>query len=276
MLKSLLVLLNDAKRAYRAPDLALRWAASHSAQVVGLSALDTESLSGGEAVPLGAMSAKEHRDQVILEEARSRMASASDRFQTLCVQAGIAGKTLSEESRASDVIAREAQRHDLVLVDHPQPQEAFGCLSSDQLVAVVKHCPRPLVVVPDRPSISCDVVIAYDGSRQAARAVQAFVQSGLAAGCAVRVLGCADWYVTAAKRIDLAVEFLNLHGISAEAVPIASVEDPAVVILHHLKEKPAGLLVMGTFGQNMVREALFGSVTRRLLEHCPVPVFLYH
>ena len=276
MLKSLLVLLNDARRAYRAPDLALRWAASHDGQLVGLNVLDVESFCGGEAVPLGAMSAKVHRDEVILEDARSRMGLVLDLFQTLCVQAGVSGKPLSEEGRPADVIAREAQRHDLVLVDHPQPQAAFGTLSSDQLVAVVKHCPRPLIVVPDRPSTASDVVIAYDGSLPAARAVQAFAQSGLASGCAVRVVGTAAWYITAAQRVDRAVDYLNLHGISAKAVPIGSEDDPAAVILDHLAVNPTGLLVMGTFGQNMVREVLFGSVTRRLLEHCPVPIFLYH
>ena len=276
MLKSLLVLLNDARRAYQASDLARSWASSHEALLVGLSVLDIESLCGDEPVPMSGMSTKEQRDLALLEDARSKLGLVRDRFQSLDTQAHVTSKLLNEEGRPADVIAREAQRYDLVLVDQPQTHPALGTLSSDQLVGVVKHCPRPLVVVPDRPTTVTDVVIAYDGSLQAARAVQAFAQSGLATGRQVRVVGTAERFVTATRRVDRAVEFLTLHGITAKAVPVTSEDDPAAVILDHLALYPTGLLVMGTFGQNIVREVLFGSVTRRLIEHCPVPIFLFH
>jgi nucleotide-binding universal stress UspA family protein len=133
-----------------------------------------------------------------------------------------------------------------------------------------------LIVVPDRPTDQTDVVIAYDGSLQAARAVQAFAQSGLATDRQVRVVGAAEEYVTASRRVDRAVEFLSRHGIASKAVPISSDEDPANVLLNHMAVYPTGLLVMGTFGQNILREVIFGSVTRRLLEHCPVAIFLDH
>lgn len=276
MLKSLLVLLNDARRAFQASDLARSWASSHEALLVGVSVLDVESLCGDEPSPIAGISSKEQRDQAILEDARSKLGAVRDRFQSLDTQAHVPSKLLDEEGRVADVIAREAQRYDLVLVDQPQSPPALGTLSSDQLVSVVKHCPRPLVVVPDHPTTETDVVIAYDGSLQAARAVQAFAQSGLAKGRQVRVLGTAEQFVTATRRVDRAVEFLNLHGITAKAVPVTSEEDPAAVFLDHLTLYPTGLLVMGTFGQNIVREVLFGSVTRRLIEHCPVPIFLDH
>ena len=276
MLKSLLVLLNDARRAYQASDLARCWASSHDALLVGLSILDIESLCGDEPVPMAGMSAKEQRDQARLEDARSKLVVVRDRFQSLGTQAHVPCKLLDEEGRPADVIAREAQRYDIVLVDQPQTPPALGTLSSDQLVAVVKHCPRPLVVVPSRSTAETDVVIAYDGSLPAARTVQAFAQSGLAKDRQVRVVGAAEQFVTATRRVDRAVEFLSLHGITAKAVPVISEEDPAAVILDHLALYPTGLLVMGTFGQNIVREVLFGSVTRRLIEQCPVPIFLHH
>ncbi len=276
MLKSLLVLLNDSRRAYQASDLARCWASSHEALLVGLSVLDIESLCGDEPASMAGMSAKEQRDQALLEDARSRLGLVRDRFRSLATQAGVTSKLMHEDGRPADVIAREAQRYDVVLVDHPQSPPALGTLNSDQLVAVVKHCPRPLVVVPDRPTTETDVLIAYDGSLQAARAVQAFAQSGLATGRQVCVVGAAEKFVTATLRVDRAVDFLNLHGITAKAFPVTSEDDPSAVILDHLALYPTGLLVIGTFGQNIVREALFGSVTRRLIEQCPVPIFLCH
>ncbi len=276
MLKSLLVLLNDARGAYQASDLARHWAGSHEALCIGLSVVDVDHLCGTEPVPMTGMSAKEQQDQKILEDARLRLGRARDRFRSLCTQANVASQLLDEEGRPADVIAREAQRCDLVLLDCPQSRPALGGLTTDQLVGIVKHCPRPLVVVPDRPTSETDVVIAYDGSLQAARTVQAFAQSGLAVDRQVRVVGAAEQYVTATRRVDRAVDFLKRHGVAAKAVPITSAEEPAAVLLDHLALYPTGLLVMGTFGQNFLREVLFGSVTRRLLEQCPVPIFLYH
>jgi nucleotide-binding universal stress UspA family protein len=276
MLKSLLVLLNDARKAYQASDLARNWASSRDALCAGLSILDVETLCGNEPVPMAGMSAKEQRDQKLLDEARAQLEHVRDQFRSLCAQSHVASQLLDEEGRPADVIAREAQRCDLVLVDCPQERSVLGGLSSDQLIGVVKHCPRPLVVVPERPAEPTDVVIAYDGSLQAARAVQAFAQSGLASDRPVRVVGVAEHYVTVTRRVDRAVEFLSRHNIAATAVPMVSDEDPATVILNHVAAFPTGLLVMGTFGQGVLREVLLGSVTRRVLRYCPVPVFLYH
>jgi nucleotide-binding universal stress UspA family protein len=34
--------------------------------------------------------------------------------------------------------------------------------------------------------------------------------------------------------------------------------------------------VMGAYGQPALREFFLGSVTRRMLTECPVPLFLFH
>jgi nucleotide-binding universal stress UspA family protein len=271
-----MVLLNDARAAYQASDLARQWAGTHDALSVGLTVLDVECLCGEEPAQMAGMSAKEEHAQKILEDARSRLAQARDHFQSLCTQSNVTSLMLDEQGQPADVIAREAQRFDLVLVDCPQSRPILGGLSTDQLTSLVKLLPRPLVIVPQQAPTATDVVIAYDGSLPAARAVQAFVQLGLAADRQVHVVGIAEHFVTAARRVDRAIDFLGHHQIAAKAIPIASEDDPAAVLLDHLNLYPTGLLVMGTFGQNFLREAIFGSVTKRLLTHCPVPILLSH
>ena len=51
---------------------------------------------------------------------------------------------------------------------------------------------------------------------------------------------------------------------------------PAEVILETVRMVDAGLLVMGAYGQPVLREFFLGSATRTMLEKSPVPVFLYH
>ena len=38
----------------------------------------------------------------------------------------------------------------------------------------------------------------------------------------------------------------------------------------------AGMLVMGAYGQSVLREFFLGSVTRMILQECRVPVFCFH
>lgn len=276
MLSSLLVLLSDAKQAYRAPDLARRWASSHEALCVGLSVLVVEKQNFDKPTARADLLECEQWEQPLWDDAKSRLGQVRDQFRRLCTQANVVSQVLNETGRPADVIAREAQRCDLVLVDYPRTPPSLGGLSESDLVEVVKQCPRPLVVVPDHPTSESDVVIAYDGSLQAARTVQAFAHTGLAADRQVRVVGIAEKDATVAQPVDRAVDFLHRHHIAAHAVPMTSEDDPSSALLEHISVHPTGLLIMGTFGKNLLRDPLFGSVTQRVLNHCPVPIFLYH
>ena len=120
------------------------------------------------------------------------------------------------------------------------------------------------------------VVVAYDGSLQAARALYAFEASGLGTSREVHVVSVASDYQEAARRADRAVGFLHLHGIEAIPHPVDTAVSTAEVILRKVRCLEAGLLVMGAYGQPALREFFLGSTTRTVLEESPVPVFCYH
>ena len=48
------------------------------------------------------------------------------------------------------------------------------------------------------------------------------------------------------------------------------------MILEQIGRLNAGLLVMGAYGQPVLREFFLGSVTRTLLQETPVPLLLFH
>jgi nucleotide-binding universal stress UspA family protein len=50
----------------------------------------------------------------------------------------------------------------------------------------------------------------------------------------------------------------------------------AEVILDQVRQYQARLLVLGAYGQSTLREFFLGSVTRTVLQHSHVPLFLYH
>jgi hypothetical protein len=58
----------------------------------------------------------------------------------------------------------------------------------ETLTKVLPNCPRPVVIVPNGPSTGDAIVIAYDGSLQAARTLHAFEATGLGAAREVHVV----------------------------------------------------------------------------------------
>ena len=48
------------------------------------------------------------------------------------------------------------------------------------------------------------------------------------------------------------------------------------MILKEAGEQNASLLVMGAYGRPALREFFLGSVTQKVLENTPVPLFLSH
>jgi nucleotide-binding universal stress UspA family protein len=120
------------------------------------------------------------------------------------------------------------------------------------------------------------VVVAYDGSLQAAHTLYAFEASGLGQGREVHVVSVADDKRDAARRAERAVDFLKSHGLDALAYPVDSGRPPAAVLLEMIRLCNPGLLVMGAYGQPVLREFFLGSTTRTMLEKSPVPMLLYH
>ena len=120
------------------------------------------------------------------------------------------------------------------------------------------------------------VLVAYDGSLQAARALHAFQTSGLATGAADRRGQRSPRPVEAARIAERAIDYLRFHDIKAEAHPVTSHDAPARVILDSARSHKSVLIVMGGYGQPVLREFFLGSVTRTLLAESPVPLFLYH
>ncbi|WP_128926425.1 universal stress protein [Bradyrhizobium guangxiense] len=136
--------------------------------------------------------------------------------------------------------------------------------------------PRPVVVCSDEYRYPSDVLVAYDGSLPAMRALQMYALLGLWREARVHVTSIAADSELATRRAHAAAEFLRGHDRSCTVVPIEAAMDPAEAIRIEVIDRGVGLLVMGAFGHRGWSNALFGSTTRRLVERPPCPLFLFH
>jgi nucleotide-binding universal stress UspA family protein len=214
-----------------------------------------------------------------MADARREVEQFLEQFALRCAEAGVAAKLLEDVGMPAEEICLESQRYDVVLLGqktrfHFETHED----RNDTLPKVLKSCPRPVVVAPLVPHEGGQVLVAYDGSLQAARALSEFPATGLAGlgMSSVQVVSIATDRGVAARNAERAVDFLRFHEIRAESSPIVTGRTTSEVLLEQVCQRNAGLVVMGAYGQSSLREFFLGSVTRSLLEESPAPVFLYH
>jgi len=75
----------------------------------------------------------------------------------------------------------------------------------------------------------------------------------------------------------LVAQYLSRHGVKTE-IDVLSRSMPRVsdVLLRHVTDMDADMVVMGAYGHSRFREAIFGGATRYMLEQATVPVFMAH
>jgi len=289
MIRSLLIGLDGTDDSNAVLELGIGWAKRFDALAVGLGIVDEPGILSAEAAWFaGGHHWHAAMPTPLLSNSRHKIAQVLQQFARRCDEARVACRTVEDVGTPfvqilEDVgtpfvqILREAQCYDLILLGQ-RTHFSYGCEGApdETLGKVLQDSPRPVVAVPKTLGGGESVVVAYDGSLQAARALYAFEASGLDCSQKVHVLSIASDSKDAARHADRAVEFLRIHGIGATPHPVETSAPTAEVILGKIRYLDASLLVMGAYGQPVLREFFLGSVTRTVLKESPVPVFCSH
>ena len=174
------------------------------------------------------------------------------------------------------ILARQGRRADLIVVG-PGTNTDGSALTE----AAFMDTGRPALVVPTAWAGTLPpkrVLVAWDGSREAARA----------AGDAVPLLQAAEDVIVLTVDAERAgsrfsdrpgfglTTFLSRHGAKARVKQVGSAGGIADTILGQVTEEKADLLVMGGYGHSRMREMMFGGVTRSILETAPSPILVAH
>lgn len=272
MFRSALLALKPSPAQSYVVELAIGLAQHQAWHLAACTVVDQSRVCPPEPVPLGAGSIKHELDQKRLADAHKAAELALASFHTACAAAQLPCHATIQEGETVPRIAQQIAERDVLLVGH-----SGGDDTGDEslLFQILKHCPRPALVLPRQTGAGSDIVVAYDGSYQAARTLASFAYSGLASGRSVHVVACDPKSEHAHAVAGAACRFLHHHNIKATA-HVEHGGDPAQALLTHAERTSAALLVMGAFGKSRFHEFLFGSVTRRILHELPLPVFLDH
>lgn len=217
---------------------------------------------------------------LVVEENQRLLAladAAADRMQKDAEGAGVTCTAEGLSLSYPDLIesfAQQARLHDLAILD----AEPLALTADRGLIeAALMRTGRPLIVVPPKCEkfLTDRVLVAWDGSAKAARAVNDALPFLQAAGSVevVSVEGEKDLADTV-RGAEIAPH-LARHGVKVTVEVLeAKNGDAAEALRRHAVYSQANLLVAGAFVHSRLHQAILGGVTGSLLKTCPVPLFL--
>lgn len=277
MIRSILVALDDTPGAVAARDLSIALARRTGAALTAATVLDwPHAMDAHEAVPPGAAAFKERRDAA---RARRLEEEAEAAFAACTTAAGDVGfNRLRLTDAPEPALLAAGATHDLVVIGRDSTLGLEDC--PDGLAPVIEALlhdgARPLLVVPPGAApAEGGVLVGYDGSIPAMRALQLFALLGLAEGAATKVLSLDEDAGAAARMAGEGAAYLQSHGIAAEALPITGTH-PVDALLTEATAMRARMLVMGAYEHSGLRTLFTGSATQKLLRAAPCPVFVAH
>jgi nucleotide-binding universal stress UspA family protein len=131
-----------------------------------------------------------------------------------------------------------------------------------------------VLAVPDSVREIKKVLVAYDNSIPASKAVHMFLLLGIWNACDITLLTVNDDTEAAQGLLDNLGEFFESYGITPNLATRSGHPDTAVK--SYIAENDIDMLVMGAYGRKSVREFFVGSVTQHLIQEATIPLFLYH
>ncbi|NLP64572.1 universal stress protein [Paraburkholderia sacchari] len=266
--KTLLVHLDDSARRDTRLALALDLAGRFEAHLIGLYL----PMPYPNAPVTGGAPALERREQAQAAFLEAGM-HAGCRVEWRAPQPGDTATAVLHARHADLLVLGQHERG-----DHPID------LSSGFVTDLLMTAARPAIVVPHSgafPTIAENILIAWDGGREAARAASDALPLLRRANCvSIEVVAARD----GAKRLRAeeeaadAAAWLDLHDVSASFHE--SAREPGVrtstALLGRASDLRADLIVAGAYAHSRIHERVLGGVTRNLLEAMTVPVLMSH
>lgn len=213
------------------------------------------------------------------DEAQERARAVEQRFSTGALSVSVESQYV-DRGTVGTLAGRFARYSDVTLVSTQRP--GFESMQSWVMNGALFESGRPVLLLPKDPMLvpAFDrVMIAWDASVQASKAVQASIDLMKAAEEVHAVLidpvPSFDGHGPE-PGADLAT-YLGRHGISTtiHRLPREGRESGAI-LRRTAADLGAGLVVMGGFGHSRLRQMIFGGTTTNMMKEATVPVLMAH
>ena len=215
-----------------------------------------------------------HEAHESLKNARALLAA----FESTAEKAGVKHERILERSLTQQLPARlveYARLRDLTIVSVPEPYDQWYA------EAIIFGSGRPTLVLPEsppfRPFELNTVVVAWDFSRPAARAVADAIPI-LEKAKIVRIVTVTNEKVIDTKHSsEELAKNLSRHGIDVIVDQVdAAGRSIGDSLTREVASYNADLLVMGAYGHSRFREFVLGGATQSMLSKPLLPILFSH
>lgn len=274
--KDILVIVNNARSTGARMDVAVGLARRHDARLTGLFVRSSPPVPRFIESRYGAQ-LKEVYDRSVAEAAAEGKALFHDKTAGL----GLAAEWIETSGSLLQEAGRHAKCADLVVVGQFDPATDTAEGEARLLDHLVVDTGRAVLAVPFEPTVATvgqTVMVAWNGSREAARAVSdALPLLTLAQDVIVTVVEPTEHGGEGAVSVEAITAHLVRHGVPARPRTLqrghAGVGD---VLQAEIVRQGADMLVMGAWGHTHLRELVLGGASRHILKHMIVPTVMSH
>ncbi|MBV8380846.1 MAG: universal stress protein [Paucibacter sp.] len=283
-IRSLLVHLDPFEHTAGRVALAAALASRYDAHLVGVAPTGWITMPGEYTGLLGASDFVERTLQLQHQQAQACV----ERFEAQVRSFGLnsyEGRIETEDTIAAMTLA--SRYCDLTIVTQTEPNRWTAGQQAGMPESVLLNSGRPILVLPyagvdvepkSMPPDRC-VVVAWDGGREAARAMCDALPLLRHARCVNVVVFEAPSELDSRHGpipgADIGL-WLARHGVRVEVDKVYTDIRVGETLLSYAADVGAQLIVAGGYGHARVRETVLGGVTRTLLRSSPVPLLLSH
>lgn len=202
--------------------------------------------------------------------------------KTLFAQEGVKAEVILEEfADPSDTILEVAQEKncDTLILGNKGSSKIPGFALGGVTENVLRHADRAVFIVKGRSDFS-KILVAYDGSKYAQKALNYAVQLGEKYKSKITLLSVVQTMLTkiqeeAAKSIgERVVSEAESHVKGVSTDKKVEVGHPAKTIIDFAKEGDYDLIVLGSRGLNPVKRFVLGSVSDKVARHAQCSVLI--
>jgi nucleotide-binding universal stress UspA family protein len=276
MIKSILVPTDGSSSSNLALEYGLSLAAKFQARVTGVYVVDIRLLEGPFFSDIsGALGFTPYQNflpkiQKILED---KAQTILDGFAARCTGAHFEPRVKRYTGIVSNVIAEEGKKVDIIVIAQrgEHAKWSTGLLGSTT-ESVVRKATKPVLVTPPTFRELKRVLVAYDGSAGANKALKVACELGLDLSLELDVLIVSHDMTWADSAREEVTEFIEPYRLPVDvAVREGKAEEEIVAFS---QERGSDLVIMGAYGHSRIREFVLGSTTAMVIRTSGIPVLL--
>ena len=214
--------------------------------------------------------ADQSRGKLLIKKGQEMLATAKDRAESNAVKDIITKQR--HGSLSESLIELEEEIRVLVLGVRGESHDHDTSGHSARLETVIRSLHKPILVVNSEFTQPKSVLLAYNGNKASAKAVNMVASSLLFKDIVCHLVNVSDDKEESAKLLAKAESVLQSTGVSVVTKTLSGKIDDALVA--YRQEQDLDMIMMGAFSHHRIRDILLGSFTAKMLERTQRPLLL--